>query len=199
MLFHKSSCYVLVSVFCCFGFPGFACVLCVVFFLVCFWFLFFGGFKGEVRWPKGPPQLTLNPLCLFCFVLFLFCFCLFCFSCWVLCVLLFLVLLSLEGFQGQLRWPFGPPHLTLKSCLVVLVVCFRLCWNEQKTLFPPWKVFFPSFVFCLSSLFPLFFSLSYSLTFFLPYFVSNFLLFVSFLLSFFPSLFLPFSVSCFLS
>ena len=77
LLFHKSSCYVLVSVFCCFGFPGFACVLCVVF----FWFVFgffclfcFGGFKGQSRWPKGPPQLTLNPLCLFCFVFVLFLF-----------------------------------------------------------------------------------------------------------------------------
>ena len=24
-------------------------------------FIFFGGFKGQVRWPKGPPHLALNP------------------------------------------------------------------------------------------------------------------------------------------
>ena len=59
------------------------------------------------------------------FVLFCFwCFCLFCFSCWVLLVLLFLLLFSLEGCKGQVRWPFGPPPLTLKSSLVVFVICF---------------------------------------------------------------------------
>ena len=47
------------------------------FFLVCF----FGGFKGQVRWPKGPPHLALNPpyfIC-FCFLGFVWfpclCFC----------------------------------------------------------------------------------------------------------------------------
>ena len=53
-----------VFVFCCFCF-------CFVFF-VCF----FGGFKGQVRWPKGPPHLSLNPpfiIFVFCLVLF-FCF-----------------------------------------------------------------------------------------------------------------------------
>ena len=51
------------------------------FLFVIFWFLFFGGFKGQVRWPKGPPHLALNPPYLFCFVfsvcffvLFLVCF-----------------------------------------------------------------------------------------------------------------------------
>ena len=48
-------------------------VLCFVFFF-CFFF-FFGGFKGQVRWPKGPPHLALNPpylfLLFFCFVFFL--------------------------------------------------------------------------------------------------------------------------------
>ena len=64
--------------FCYFGFPSFGSVLCVVFFLVCFWFGFFlGGFKGQVRWPKGPPQLALNPPYLFCFVFGLFLFVLF--------------------------------------------------------------------------------------------------------------------------
>ena len=41
-------------------------------FLVCF----FGGFKGQVRWPKGPPHLALNPP--YFFGCFLFCFVWFC-------------------------------------------------------------------------------------------------------------------------
>ena len=62
------------------------------------------------------------------FVLFCFCFVSVCF---VLVVgfcffLLFLLLFYLEGFKGQVRWPFGPPHLTLESSLVVFVVCFWL-------------------------------------------------------------------------
>ena len=92
------------------------CVMCCVFLVG---FCFFGGNKGQVRWPKGPPQLTLNPLCLFCF-----CFVSVCFVLVVGFVCVFFAFVSLEGFQGQLRWPFGPPHLSLKSCLVVLVVCF---------------------------------------------------------------------------
>ena len=49
-------------------------------FLFCFFFCFFsfcfvfcfGGFKGQVRWPKGPPHLALNPpyLLFFCFFWF---------------------------------------------------------------------------------------------------------------------------------
>ena len=70
------------SCFWCFGFPSFGSVLCVVFFWFVFGLVFGGGFKGQVRWPKGPPQLALNPP--YCFVLFLACFCLFCFSCWVM-------------------------------------------------------------------------------------------------------------------
>ena len=32
-----------------------------VFVLVFFFLFFFGGFHGQVRWPKGPPHLALNP------------------------------------------------------------------------------------------------------------------------------------------
>ena len=43
-----------------------------MFFLFCFFvffvFYFFGGFKGQVRWPKGPPHLALNPPYFFVFV-----------------------------------------------------------------------------------------------------------------------------------
>ena len=50
----------------------------VCFFLFCFFscvFVFlFEGFKGQVRWPKGPPHLALNPP--YFFALFL-CFCVF--------------------------------------------------------------------------------------------------------------------------
>ena len=53
------------------------------FFLFCFFlFVFLGGLKGQVRWPKGPPHMALNPpffvVCLFLFF-FLFVFFLFLF------------------------------------------------------------------------------------------------------------------------
>ena len=38
------------------------------FFFVFLCFVFFGGFKGQVRWPKGPPHLALNPPYFFVFV-----------------------------------------------------------------------------------------------------------------------------------
>ena len=55
-------------VFVCFGFVS-ALLLVLFFFIV----LFFGGFKGQVRWPKGPPHLALNPpyFYFFCFCFFL--------------------------------------------------------------------------------------------------------------------------------
>ena len=62
------------------------CLLCFV--LLALFFCFFKGFKGQVRWPKGPPHLALNPPFLFfCFSFWCwFCFCLFalfCFGCFV--------------------------------------------------------------------------------------------------------------------
>ena len=72
---------------------------CFFFFFICFSFfvfLFFGGFKGQVRWPEGPPHLALNPPCFFLF-LFLFFF------------VLFVVLEGLGvrwgGPKGHLTWP----------------------------------------------------------------------------------------------
>ena len=46
--------------------------LFVLFLFFCFFFLVFllGGFKGQVRWPEGPPHLALNPPYLFVFYLF---------------------------------------------------------------------------------------------------------------------------------
>ena len=92
---------------------GFAFLFCFLFCFFSFFFVFlfvlffcfvsFGGFKGQVRWPKGPPHLALNPpyffgFCfLFVFFLFLFLFC-FCF---------FLEGLRVRwgGPKGHLTWP----------------------------------------------------------------------------------------------
>ena len=69
-----------------FGFPWFGCVLCVGFvFFGLFLFFVLGGFKSQVRWPKGPPH-CLNPPYLVCFVVGLF----WGFLCWLLFLLLFL-------------------------------------------------------------------------------------------------------------
>ena len=52
-----------------------------LFFCFVFFCFFFGGFKGQVRWPKGPPHLALNPpylfLLFFVCLFFWFCFWLF--------------------------------------------------------------------------------------------------------------------------
>ena len=73
--------------FCCFLFCFF-----VLFFVLLFCFVvlfcFFGGFKGQVRWPFGPPHLTLNPPY---FVFFVFPFVLFSF--------LFFLFVFLEGWR----------------------------------------------------------------------------------------------------
>ena len=57
-------------------FVWFCLVLFVLFVLfLLFVFCFLGRFKGQVRWPKGPPHLALNPP-YFCFLLLFFvCFC----------------------------------------------------------------------------------------------------------------------------
>ena len=74
----------------CFLFSFFFCFLFVFLFVLFFCFVSFGGFKGQVRWPKGPPHLALNPpyffgfcflfVVFFCFFVFFgFCFFLFLF------------------------------------------------------------------------------------------------------------------------
>ena len=122
-------CFSFLSCFCfcfvCFvlGFVVGCCCFFVVCFLLFFVFVcFFGGFKGHVRWPEGPPHLALNPPCLFLFFSFvLFSFLFFC----------FFVCLFFGGFKGQVRWPKGPPHLALNPpyficfCFFfVFVFCF---------------------------------------------------------------------------
>ena len=64
-------------------------------FFVFFLFCFIGGFKGQVRWPKGPPHLALNPPY---FLVFVFCLLLFFFVCFLL-VFVFLFLFFLEGLR----------------------------------------------------------------------------------------------------
>ena len=83
------SCYC----FCCFLVS--LILLCVIFW-ICFLFsvfVFFGGFKGQVRWPKGTLHFALNPPYLF----FCFCFVLLVFSCSVFFV--FCVLILLQGLR----------------------------------------------------------------------------------------------------
>ena len=70
--------------------------VCCCFFLFLFVFVcFFGGFKGHVRWPEGPPHLALNPpyfIC-FCFLFFL------CFVFFFVFFFLFFCLFFLEGLR----------------------------------------------------------------------------------------------------
>ena len=154
---------------------------------------FVGGFKGQVRWPKGPPHLALNPP--YFFFLFLF---------FVLCFVFF------GGFKGQVRWPKGPPHLALNPpylfllfllfCFFFLVLFFGCLIQKKNLVFSPRKghflfIFSVSLSFSLSPFGPPSFSVSLSQSlFFLLFFRSSFL--SLFLLSF-GSLFL--SLSFFLS
>ena len=75
-------CFVFLCLFVFFFFLFFFfCVFCVFCFFV---FCFFGGFKGQVRWPKGPPHLALNPPYFISFFVFFFLFC-FLFPCVCFC------------------------------------------------------------------------------------------------------------------
>ena len=137
LLFHKSNFYVLVIVSVVLGFLGF--VMCYHLDLCfCFWFLFFGRVKGQVRWPKGPPHLALNHPYLFFFGLFLVCFCFVLF-----CFFFVFAFVFLEGFKGQVTIPEGPPHLaiTLLICFLLVLVCFWFVFvlEGAKTFFPPKK------------------------------------------------------------
>ena len=79
------------------------------FFFLCFFCFFFGGFKGQVRWPEGPPHLALNPPYFF----FLFFFCCFFGFFW--------------RVKGQVRWPKGPRHLALNPPYCFFF-CFLFCF-----------------------------------------------------------------------
>ena len=93
-------CFLLVLFCFCFFFFFF---LFLFFFVFFFFFFFFGGFKGQVRWPKGPPHLALNPPLFFVFLFFFFVFLCFFFF-------LFFFLFFLEGLR--VRWGGPKGHLT---------------------------------------------------------------------------------------
>ena len=59
IVFGVGSCFAFVFVFLFFLFVFFSFLF--LFFVLFSVVLFFGGFKGQVRWPKGPPHLALNP------------------------------------------------------------------------------------------------------------------------------------------
>ena len=154
----------------------------VFFWFFVFWF-FLGGFKGQVRWPEGPPHLALNPP----YLLFVFCcFCCFC----------FFVLFFFEGLRVRWGGPKNPPYL--------LFFCFSFCcfWFlsflcfYRKTLLFPLKRHFMFYFLCFSFFLPQpfltspFFNFSFSVSllffcFFIPSCLSSllsfcFLVFVSF-------------------
>ena len=62
-------CWIAVRVLVRLGVFVFSC--CLYPFVFCCFFVFVGGFKGQVRWPKVPPHLALNPP-YFCFVFCVF-------------------------------------------------------------------------------------------------------------------------------
>ena len=140
--------------FCCFGF-------------------FFGGFKGQVRWPEGPPHLALNPpYCFFLFCFFVFVFFVFFVFCFFFCF--FSLLLSEKTV------------FPLKKGNFCLLLSVSLCFS--------WAFFGLPLVQFLFLWLSLSISLSLSLflvLFFLSSFLSFFFAFFWFLLF---SLFLSFSV-----
>ena len=77
------------------------------FFDFLFFVCFFGGFKGQVRWPFGPPHLALNPPYFIFWVFFVFCFSFVFF--FVFCCFLFVFFEGLRvrwgGPKGHLTWP----------------------------------------------------------------------------------------------
>ena len=113
----------------CFLFVVFFCFFCFFLVFVFFVSVFFGGFKGQVRWPKGPLHLALNPpyLFIFCFfVLFLFFF-----------PLPFLYLLL------NRKTLFPPPQ---KRQILFIYLCFPLFLFSLVWASP----FFPFLFLCLS-------------------------------------------------
>ena len=90
---------------------------CFVFVFVVFCFLF-GGFKGQVRWPKGPPHLALNPP-YFLFVCF-----------W--CLFFFFAFLSLFFVMDK-----NKPVFPLKKGTFCLFFSVSLCFSLTFLGLPP--------------------------------------------------------------
>ena len=93
-----------------------------------------GGFKGQVRWPKGPPHLALNPPYFFLF------FCCLCFPFFV--------------FNRKTLFSHEKGHFCLFICVSL---CFALAFfgppPSSLSLFVPSLVlvFLPSFLFLISA------------------------------------------------
>ena len=146
------------SIFVCFfvslSFSVFGCFFC-----------FLGGFKGEVRWPEGPPHLALNPP--YCF-LFFFAFPFFAFNrenlfshlekgifLFILeCLALFLLSLFLAS-------PFFSFSLSVSLSLSLSLLFFYFCLSFFFVVF----LFLLSFLLSSGSLFSLFLSFSVFLAF----------------------------------
>ena len=176
-------------------------------FLFCFFFFFclvfcFGGFKGQVRWPRGPPHLALNPPYLFFWVFFLVCCCSFSFLCFVI--------------QKKPCFPPRKGHfLFIFECLPLFLLSFFgpplfqflfLCLSLLLVLFPFLSCL--SFLLSFASLFCLFLSFSFFFCFCFmkrttsEYSITNFPLHQYFLFFGFLSSFLfeiSFSYLCFLA
>ena len=149
LLFQKSSCYVVVSVFCCIGFPWFFSVVCVVFFGLCLASLvFFWRVKGSVEVAQSPPPKK-NMAAFFLFLLlflvvflllwlwlfylwsfFVGCSCCCCCSCCYCCFccshVLLLLLLLLLSFLLLLFW-------LLFLLLSLMLLLFLLLLFPQNT------------------------------------------------------------------
>ena len=134
------------------------CVLLFVFFV--FVLVFFGGFKGQVRWPEGPPHLALNPPYLFLLVCLFFLLVSFAFF---LVVFSFLSLLLSEK-----------PVFPLKKGIFCLFLSVSLCFSSAFFGLPLVQVLF----LCLSLV--LFFLSSFLSFFFCFLLVPSFSLFLSF-------------------
>ena len=155
-----------------------------LFFVFCFFLVFSGGFKGQVRWPEGPPHLALNPPSFFVF-----------FG-------LFVCLFFFGELKGQVRWPYGF-FLALSFMFFSFfpVLCFL---SEKKPVFPLKKGHFCLFLsvsLCFSWAFfglPLvkFLFLCLSLLFF-SFFLPSCLSFLLSFGSFFFSLSFFFCLLCF--
>ena len=115
------------------------CLGFCAFFLNFFWgggggfLLFVGGFKGQVRWPKGPPYLALNPP-YFLFCLFVFLLCLF----FVLFVFVFVWRVQGSGEVAQMATSLGPkPSIFFVFfCVCVIFLAFRTLLSIEKPCFP---------------------------------------------------------------
>ena len=78
-------------------------------FLFLFFFVVFGGFKGQVRWPEGPPHLALNPPYWFCLFVCLF----------------FLVVFSFLSLLLSEKKPIFP----IKKAFFCLFLSVSLCFS----------------------------------------------------------------------